>query len=85
MPITIPDPLSEDDIRRVFREELAAAQTGPSGFLDVDGAADFLSTTPGAIRSMVKRGQIPFERTPNGRLLFTREELDAWVRDGGAS
>lgn len=36
----------EDLLRRVVREEIQAAE---DGFLDVIGAADYLSTTPKAI------------------------------------
>jgi hypothetical protein len=73
-----------EEIRRVIREEL---QTGPEslsirpvGFLDVDGAADYLSTSPGAVRAQVKRRQLPFCKTPQGRLLFDPAELEAHVR-----
>ena len=50
-------------------------------WLNVDRAADYLSTTPEAIRGLVKRQQLPVHRTPSGRLLFDPVELDAWVRD----
>ena len=50
-------------------------------WLNVDRAADYLSTTPEAIRALVKRRQIPVHRTPSGRLLFDAAELDGWVRD----
>lgn len=52
------------------------------GFLDVDGAAAYLSSTPAAIRSLVKSRRIPVHRTPVGRLLFDRDELRAWVMSG---
>jgi hypothetical protein len=52
------------------------------GFLDVDGAAAFLASTPDAVRAMVRREQVPFHRTPNSRLLFDPAELEAWVRAG---
>jgi excisionase family DNA binding protein len=54
----------------------------PNTLLDVDGAASYLASTPTAIRSLVKRDAIPYYKTPAGRLLFDREELDAWVREG---
>jgi Helix-turn-helix domain len=72
-----------DVIRIIVRDELARAlegQSAPSGYLDVARTADFLSTTQPAIRAMVKRREIPVLRTPNGRLLFERAELDAWAR-----
>jgi hypothetical protein len=71
-------------LRALVREELAAARNGhATGFLSVDGTADFLATTPSAIRSLVKRGQLPVHRAPNGRLLFHPRELEEWVRQGG--
>jgi excisionase family DNA binding protein len=51
-----------------------------AGYLDVERAAEYLSTTPAAVRALVRRRQVPHHRTPNGRLLFDRRELDAWVR-----
>jgi excisionase family DNA binding protein len=56
--------------------------TKTCGFLDVDGAAGYLSSTATAIRSLVKRNAIPYHKAPNGRLLFDRDELEAWVRSG---
>ena len=53
---------------------------GTSSWLDVEGAAEYLCTTSNAIRGMVKRRQVPFHRTPTGRLLFDRCEVNAWVR-----
>jgi helix-turn-helix protein len=79
-----------EEIRRVVREELQAGPESlsirPVGFLDVDGAAEYLSTTPGAVRAQVKRRQLPFHKTPQGRLLFSPTELEAHVRgeDAGA-
>jgi excisionase family DNA binding protein len=55
------------------------AQLQASPWLNVDSAAAYLDTSIGAIRGMVKRRQIPVHRT-NGRLLFNRQELDAWAR-----
>jgi excisionase family DNA binding protein len=52
------------------------------GFLSVDGASEYLSTTPKAIRRKVERGQIPHHRA-GGRVLFNKAELRAWVERGG--
>ena len=48
------------------------------GFLDVNGAAQYLATTPKAIYRLVERERIPFRRA-GGRLLFDRRELRAYV------
>jgi hypothetical protein len=75
----------EDSIRQAVVDALADEQPVSSeGFLDVAGAAAFLRSTTSAIRSLVKRNAIPFHRAPNGRLLFDRGELEAWVRLGAS-
>jgi excisionase family DNA binding protein len=71
-------------VQDVVEVQLAGRDAG-TRWLDVEGAAAYLgNTTPDAIRAMVKRGQIPVHRTPTGRLLFDRRELDAWVRSEAA-
>ncbi len=81
--------LSDEDLaalaKRIERmaRDIAADQTRHSSWLDVPGAAAYLSTTQQAIRAAVKRGQLPGKR-PNGRVLFTREELDRYVTRGAA-
>lgn len=52
------------------------------GFLDVLGAAEYLSTTPKAVYHLVERGRLPHRRA-GGRLLFGRAELRGWVERGG--
>ena len=44
------------------------------------GAAEYVATTPGAVRALCKRRQILFHKTPQGRLLFDVAELEAYVR-----
>jgi excisionase family DNA binding protein len=51
------------------------------GFLDVPGAARYLSTTAKAIYHLVERRQLPHHRA-GGRLLFDPRELRAWVERG---
>jgi excisionase family DNA binding protein len=51
------------------------------GFLDVPGAAQYLSTTAKAIYALVERQKLPHNRA-GGRLLFDRAELRAWVESG---
>jgi excisionase family DNA binding protein len=52
------------------------------GFLDVRGAAVYLSTTPKGVYHLVERRRLPHDRA-GGRLLFDRAELRAWVERGG--
>ena len=49
--------------------------------LITEGAADFLKTSPAAIRNKVLRGQIPYRKRA-GRLYFLKNELKAWVDRG---
>ena len=56
-------------------------ETCDDGFLDVPGAAQYLSTTAKAIYALVERQQLPHHRA-GGRLLFDRAELRAWVERG---
>lgn len=70
----------EEMVRRAVADEIAHhAEAFRDGFLNVNGAAEFLATTPDAVRALVKSERIPVHRTPAGRLLFDREELRAWV------
>lgn len=69
-----------------FREAVAqvvenAGRTADDGFLDVESAAQYLCTTPKAIYRAVERGRIPHSRR-DGRLLFDRRELRAYVEGG---
>jgi excisionase family DNA binding protein len=78
--------LSRDELTQLVADAVGDALAelpGASPWLDVDGAANYLSTTASAIRAMVKRGKLPVHRTPNGRLLFDPTELRAWVLSGG--
>jgi hypothetical protein len=74
----------EELLRLIVREELAAGSErvsiGPRSFFNVESAAKYLDMTPGAVRAYVKRRQLPFHKTPQGRLLFDPAELDAYVR-----
>jgi excisionase family DNA binding protein len=69
--------LVQNAVRQALAEQ--GSKSEPSGWLDVKRAAAYLSTTEQGLRSMIQRGDIAPHRTPNGRLLFRPEELDAWV------
>ena len=82
--IPVPEELVEG-LKQAVREAVAAElsehlSAQAVGFLDVDGAAAYLSTTACAIRALVKRDAIPYHKAPNGRILFDRAELRSWVR-----
>jgi excisionase family DNA binding protein len=55
----------------------------PSGFVPVEGAADFLGLSVPAVRMHVKRGTLPFHKIGK-RVLFDRAELRATARTKAA-
>ena len=48
--------------------------------LDTNQVARFLNRSPGAIRNLVMRRDIPFRKV-SGRLIFLREEIVAWIEN----
>jgi len=73
-----------DQLAERLAPRLAAGQQHePSGYLDVARAAEFLACPHSRIYALVSARRIPFHRD-SSRLLFRREELDAWVHAGGA-
>ena len=56
--------------------------TAPSPWLDVAGAAEHIAAPVSRIYALVSADRIPHHRD-GSRLLFHRDELDAWIRDGG--
>lgn len=48
-------------------------------YLDVAGAAAYLSLTENAVRHMVKRHDIPFHKVGK-RVRFDIQDLDLWMR-----
>lgn len=54
----------------------------PGELLDVDGAADYLGTTPRHIRRLVEERRVPFTKLGPGRsarLRFDTAKLDSWL------
>jgi excisionase family DNA binding protein len=62
---------------------LQADIAGGSPWLDWQGAADYLGCKPKRIRNLTSQGRIPFHRE-GGRVVYHRQELDAWVLEGRA-
>lgn len=50
-------------------------------FLNSKQLAAYIPRTEEAIRMLVKRGQIPHGRTPDGRVVFDRAAIDKWMED----
>ncbi len=57
--------------------------TADTGYLDVAGAAEFLSCPASRIYALVSANRIPHHRD-GSRLLFDPAELRQYVDDGGA-
>jgi len=52
-------------------------------WLDVEGAADYLCCSKHRVYRLVSMRRIPFHKE-GARTLFSRAELNEWVRTGGA-
>lgn len=65
-----------------FLQQMHAGSHEPStrhgSYLKIDKAAEFLSTTPNALRVMVSKNQIPFIKK-HGRLFFRERDLVEWL------
>ena len=72
---------SEQEDALIQRVSERLQESRDDGFLDVPGAAQYLSTTAKAIYALVERQELPHNRA-GGRLLFDRAELRAWVERG---
>jgi excisionase family DNA binding protein len=79
--------LSPEDLETLLASAVSKAleqQDRGDKWLDVPAAADHLSCTPEAIRQREKRGELPSHRLGK-RILFSRVELDAYIRSGEAA
>jgi hypothetical protein len=78
--VHLPDELL-DELRLIVRDEVERACGERSrGLFNVKSASAYLDTSEDAIRGLVKRRQIDFNRSETGRITFTREQLDAHAR-----
>lgn len=83
MSVTVPLPSGFVEAVAVRVAELLGERSREDGFLDVAGAAAFLSCPKSRLYSLVSAGRIPHHKD-GSRLLFDRDELRAYVRQGGA-
>jgi excisionase family DNA binding protein len=80
--VDLPDELVERIAQRAA-ELVAAPASEAEGYLDVDGAADFLACPKSRIYALVNAKRLPHYRD-GSRLLFDRGELRTYVNEGGA-
>jgi excisionase family DNA binding protein len=49
-------------------------------YLTVNQLSNYLNRSSGAVRNLVLRRAIPY-RKAGGRLIFDKEEIDAWIKN----
>ena len=81
--IELPDELLDAIADRVAERLANQSAPEPAGYLDVAGAAEFLACPASRIYALVSSDRIPHHRD-GSRLLFDRDELRAYVANGGA-
>jgi excisionase family DNA binding protein len=77
------DPAALEALARRAAEIVREGMEGRQGFLDVAGAAEFLACKPDRIYALTSSNRIPHHKD-GSRLLFDRDELREYVRNGGA-
>lgn len=70
----------EDLLQRIHGDELQSNARCET-YLKIDKAAEFLSTTPNALRVMVSKNQIPYLKKM-GKLFFRQSDLIEWLENG---
>lgn len=81
LPAEVLDQLAERAAAIVI-EQLQEQAAAPSPWMDVAAAAEYIAAPVSRIYALVSADRIPHHRD-GSRLLFHRDELDAWIRDGG--
>ena len=82
-PLALTITLPTDQLEALARRVAELLDEGrDDGFLDVEGAAEYLGLSRKAVYRLVERRRLPHRRAGK-RLLFDRAELRAWVERGG--
>lgn len=83
--LALPDELVDQIAQRVatILADQGPTATERDGYLDVQGAAQFLACPPNRIYALVSARRIPHHRD-GSRLLFDRAELREYILNGGA-
>ena len=69
-------------LQRLAAIEQRLDELNGQGYYDVQRAADYLATTPSAIRKAEAAGKIKATRSGTGRVLFAQDALDAFAKGG---
>jgi len=73
--------LTEQELRQLIREEVEAANqrviNAADGFIDINGAAEYLKLKASYIYQLVHKTDIPFHKSGK-KLLFKKSELESW-------
>ena len=80
--LELPDELLDQIAERVAAI-LAERETTTTGYIDVAAAAEFLACPVSRIYALTSANRLPVHRD-GSRLVFDREELHAYVNNGGA-
>lgn len=81
--LSVPDELVEAVAERAAEIVLRRLPSS-DGYLDVDGAAEFLACPKSRIYALTSSNRLPHYKD-GSRLLFDRSEIREYVRNGGAS
>jgi excisionase family DNA binding protein len=85
MRISFPEEVVESIAERVAARVLATmASSSSSPWMTADEAAKYLRCSESRVRKLTSLGDLPRHRD-GGRVLYRRDELDAFVARGGAS
>ncbi len=74
------DTIIADEVRRLLAAELAAVR---SPWLNAVDAADYIRCPVSRVRKLTSQGVLP-KHQDGGRVLYHRDDLDAYIRKGGA-
>ena len=79
--IELPDQVVEALVTQVLAAIESRHAQAAGNWLSIEEAADYVRTTPDALRKAVQRGQVPAHQPlgPGTRYLFSRAELDQWA------
>jgi excisionase family DNA binding protein len=75
--LPVPDALIEELAERTAAKLAKRLPQTPEPYLDVDGAAEYLSCPRSRIYDLRRQGLTVYK--DGSRLLFRREDLDAWL------